>query len=282
MVGHIPHDVSLSQAIGAGQVTLEHLKGYYQDRDLAMTTDPWAELTGESDVWNCPTLSTVFESARGTEAGKRMRTRAAQLLGPEILGLWEGEATESEDRVRGVILERSQLIISELSDVTDRWLAGTDSGGGGRFLVPGEVLHEEIDLMESAGISREQVLHSATHAIAPVHPQAGFPASVSVGQPADFLVVESDPRLNPAVLRTPAGVMSGGRWFDRRSLNGITSSLVAANRTTHDPDSLVGKLQDDAEAVRNDWHRSMTAYVLEELGGDPSVVPPWRHPVPDL
>lgn len=282
LVGHVPHDVSLSEAIGAGQVTVEHVKGYYQDWDLEMTEEPWLKLTKNAEIWNCPTLVTSLEGSRGAEARQRMTTDAARLLGPEIIGPWGQLADHPENRGLAIIRERSESILNTLATVTDRWLVGTDSGGSIGYLVPGESLHEEIRLMQAAGIPRDQVLHAATHAISSAHPNAGFPDSVTEGQPADFVLVESDPRVEETAFARISGVMLGGRWFDRSDLDAIRSAIVEIDGDVPDHDTALSILAAPDPHGRNEWHWALTAEVLRASGRDASVVPQWRFPVPDV
>lgn len=98
-----------------------------------------------------------------------------------------------------------------LHDAGVRIAMGTDSGPPARF--QGYFEHMEMAMMQSAGMSPEQILHSATrHA-------ADCMNLVDVGrlQPgywADFLVLKKDPKEDIGNLRALAGIYLAGQRFD--------------------------------------------------------------------
>jgi len=260
LVGHVPHGVSVVHALRSGQLTLEHLKGYYQDWDLEISPDRWVEATAESAAWNCPTLVLVRAGQTGAEA-RRTINAARGSWDPALLDEWRVEPESAWVYRR--IFERCQSIVPQLLEVTDRWLAGTDSGGGERLLLPGESLHQEIGLLESVGLDRNAALHAATHAIAEVHPQAGFPSEVGVGQPADLLVLDGDPRLDLAFLRDPVEVIPGGRRLHREDRKGMLDSLRAIDAIEFSQNDLVEVLSEDWDDHPNLRHRAMAQEYLE-------------------
>jgi len=260
LVGHVPHGVSVVHALRSGQLTLEHLKGYYHDWDLEISPDPWVEATAESEAWNCPTLVLVRAGQTGSEA--RHTIQAAQgLWDPALLEEWGVEPETGWIYER--IFERSQLIVSQLLRVTDRWLAGTDSGGGERMLLPGDSLHQEIELLESVGLNRNDALHAATHAIAEVHPEAGFPSEVGVGQPADLLVLDGDPRLDLEVLRDPVEVIVGGRRLEREDRENMLRRLRYIDEIEFSENDLVELLSEGWDDHPNLRHRAIAQKYLE-------------------
>ncbi len=261
LIGHVPHGVSVVHALRSGQLTLEHLKGYYHDWDLEIDPDPWREATAESQAWNCPTLVLVRAGQIGVEAQQTIEA-ARGLWDPVLLDEW---SIESENAwVYGRIFERCQEIMPQLLQVTDRWLAGTDSGGGERMLLPGESLHQEINLLESLGLDRNAVLHAATHAIADVHPEAGFPTEVGVGQPADLLVLDGDPRVDLAALRDPVEVIVGGRRLNRKDRKEMLHRLRAIDEIELSENSLIELLSEDWDDHPNLRHQTIAQEYLKD------------------
>lgn len=273
LVGHVPHHLTVSKAIRAGQVTIEHLKGYYNDRDLAIAEDDWLGATRDSEVWNCPTLVTSREGSRGEDARHRLATEAASLVDPRFTSRWLETADDQRNQGLDMILERSRAIIEALAPVTDRWLAGTDAGGGIPFLVPGEALHEEMQLMENAGIRRDRVRHAATHAIADCHPEVGFPARVSPGEPADLVLLESDPRQNVEAYGRIAGLFAGGRWLGRDQLDALASGLRAIDEEALTEEEILDLVAETADMSPNHWHRVLAADVLGRPSSPPEPLP---------
>jgi imidazolonepropionase-like amidohydrolase len=50
---------------------------------------------------------------------------------------------------------------------------------------------------------------------------------IAPGYRADLLLVADNPLENPAALRTPLGVMSGGRWHDAAALKAMLAEVAA-------------------------------------------------------
>jgi hypothetical protein len=259
LIGHVPHGVPVVHALHSGQLTLEHLKGYYQDWDLEISSEPWLEATATSKAWNCPTLVLVKAGQTGAEAGRTIES-VQGLWDPALLEEWSIEPENAW--INGRIFERCQSILPQLLEVTDHWLAGTDSGGGERMLLPGESLLQEIELLESLGMARNSALHAATHAIAEVHPEAGFPSEVGVGQPADLLVLEGDPRIDLTFLRDPLEVIAGGRRLDREAREDMLQRLRAIDTFEFSEDRLVELLSEEWDDHPNLRQRAMAQEIL--------------------
>ena len=122
-----------------------------------------------------------------------------------------------------------------MSDAGVALVAGTDAPTI-PGLVPGWSLHDDLAALEQAGLSRYQVLATATrtpglllHRAAPTAIESG---TVETGRRADLLLSGSNPLEDLATLRRPLGVMVDGRWHDattlRRMLEGVAADYAAA------------------------------------------------------
>lgn len=81
--------------------------------------------------------------------------------------------------------------------------AGTDAGG---FVEHGRIV-DEIDAMAASGFGLRDALWQAT-----VAPRRWLGAGLlDDGDPADFLVLDSDPLVDPSALRRPTSVVVGGK-----------------------------------------------------------------------
>ncbi len=252
LIGHVPHEVSVVHALRSGQRTFEHLKGYYQDWDLELSPDPWVEATAQSEAWNCPTLVLVRAGRTGDEARETVEA-ASGLWDPALVEEWGIDYERAWVNQR--IFEQCQGIMADLIPVSDRWLAGTDSGGGERMLLPGDALHREIELMEQLGLSRNTVLHAATHAIAEAHPEADFPSAVKAGQPADLLLLEGDPRTDRTALKDPVEVIAAGRRLNRGDRAEMLRRLRAVDEVEFGEHDLVDLLSEDWDDHPNQLHQ---------------------------
>jgi imidazolonepropionase-like amidohydrolase len=107
-------------------------------------------------------------------------------------------------------------------------LTGTDTPLP--VLVPGFSLHNEIEALRNAGLSRYEALAAATRNAGRfvqqhVDPTASF-GTITTGARADLVLVEEDPLADLDRLRHPTGVMVRGRWFSRDALDRMLESAV--------------------------------------------------------
>lgn len=183
VAGHVTQRVDIRHAMTM-QDSIEHLSGYplgsaALNRDLAIASH-------DSGVWNCPTM-TVFTNhvTRNMPADVRQR-----------------------------LLDDRRALLTALDEAGARILAGTDAG----YLVPaGTALHDELDELFAAGLTRFEALSAATRSAAGY---LGDPLSgvIVPGARADLILVGANPLEDHSVLRRPSGVMLNGQWisYERR------------------------------------------------------------------
>ena len=106
-------------------------------------------------------------------------------------------------------------------------------------LVPGFSLHDNLALLEQAGLTRYQVLAAATRApgafIAAYKPGGAPFGTVTAGARADLLLVEANPLEGLETLRRPLGVMAGGGWHDRAGLQEMLDAVAERYRAAVRP-----------------------------------------------
>lgn len=231
VVGHIPNEIAIAGAIAAGMRTNEHFKGYIFDEDLTITTQDYVAATAGSDLWNAPSFSNYHEHLRGEEAVALAKKEDSLRLVPRWLrSAWLEQAAQPLDKLtelRQTIYPKSRTIFTGLLPVTDKFLAGTDTGTYA-FQVPGYALQEEVRIFESLGLTPYQALKTATvNAAAAMRKETEFGA-IDVGKRGDFVVLNSNPLENTANLADIWGVSVRGVWLSRDALNRIEDSLEAA------------------------------------------------------
>ncbi len=186
--GHVPHRVGLVHALDSGYRFIEHLSGY---EPILNSTGQrgafgWRSIdsskiatlvsaTVEAGTWNSPTLSIFSLLANGDESVTRNR----------------------------------QLMVKALFDAGAPLLIGTDSGID--VTAPGRSLHDEIDQFVSAGLTPRQALQVATTEAARFLGEDQEFGRIAPGLRADFLLVSSDPTVQPSVLRAPLAVFVRGK-----------------------------------------------------------------------
>lgn len=227
LVGHIPHQVSVKHAIEAGQYTFEHLKGFYLDTTLTMSPEDWLDEIKGADVWIAPTLTNRRGGSSVEETKAFIATPEAQLVSARARAGWPDEVTGHDAESVRKIWVLSQNIFRQLLPVTDRFIAGTDSGGGYPNSIRGFALHDELETMESLGMPVAEVLRTATTNAAIALGDASSFGSIEVGMRADLVLLDKNPLLTTRNLRDPRGVMVRGIWLDHAKLGRIRQSIVS-------------------------------------------------------
>jgi imidazolonepropionase-like amidohydrolase len=89
--------------------------------------------------------------------------------------------------------------------------AGVKIATGADLNPIGPKTHRELALLESAGMSRLQVLHAATASSRELNGLGGQ-TTPTPGTAADLIFVEGNPMTNMSCLERPKGVMTFGRF----------------------------------------------------------------------
>jgi imidazolonepropionase-like amidohydrolase len=196
-LGHVPFAVSVDDALAEGQFSIEHLTGYDRAVSRSGRAGTWAWLdaepsryaglaarTAEAGTWNCPTLAIFAELSR----------------------------RQHSDAEEAVILRERRRFVRELHAAGARLLAGTDAGID--VVAPGTSLHDELAELVASGLTRYQALRAATIDAGQFLEVPGL-GTVTVGAPADLLLVQGNPLEDLARLRRFSGMVHRGAWLPR-------------------------------------------------------------------
>ena len=106
-------------------------------------------------------------------------------------------------------------------------VAGSDTLASA--VVGGFSLHEELELLVSAGLTNEEALASATRLPAEWLGTNGDRGTIEVGKRADLVLLDANPIEDIANARKIAGVFVGGRWSDHAKLDAMMADLARRN-----------------------------------------------------
>jgi imidazolonepropionase-like amidohydrolase len=133
---------------------------------------------------------------------------------PEVLANWRVLGMPTEDWT-GEEFDRVQAawpnqlgLIRRLHDGGVLLTVGSDLASP--WVIPGVAFHQELGLLESAGLSRSDVLSMATRNGAQALGILGDVGTVEVGKRADLVVLEANPLMNLAHTRRIRYVVLGG------------------------------------------------------------------------
>ena len=216
--GHVPNAVGLEPAILAGQQSIEHLLGYvYEDPPVDVNAD-LVELTVQSDVWNCPTLLAIkntWEKETLTETG----LPELKYVPADKIKSWKAQTGMMRDP--GI----AKNLLKDLSDHDARIVAGTDSGW--LYEVAGFSLHEELELMQEAGLTPYQILVTTTVNPARMLGLENRLGTIEPGKDADLVLLDKNPLEEVRNTRAISGVMAKGTWLPKQKLDQLLDDVAA-------------------------------------------------------
>ena len=143
-----------------------------------------------------------------------------EYLPPTAALLW---TTQNQYRDPGFLQDRvhwlnelraKQYIVKRLraEKYVDHLLLGTDSGGP-PFVVPGASVHDELRLLDEAGLTALEAIQTSTSNPAAFFGESDIAGTVSVGKRADLILVKKNPTKKIANLAKLAGTMVRGTWL---------------------------------------------------------------------
>jgi len=245
---HVPGSMTLEEVLALQVDNIEHLDGF--ERSLggegarlaqlwaSVAPDRYAPLAAEvveSGVWNTPTLIVMLAPARAfvdlaaADAAPEMRYASAGLL-----QFWHSYArffpADADLAGRYRIVQQGHAnriaMLAALREAGAPVLIGTDTPNP--YVLYGFSIHEELGFFLEAGYTRSEALRIATLEAARFLDQSGEFGVIAEGARADLLLLDGDPEADFTTLRTPAGVMAAGRWYDRAALDGLLEDVEAA------------------------------------------------------
>ena len=259
--GHVPSEVTLSQAAAAGQKSIEHVglelleecstapievaRARRRRQDSPAAREAHNELLLRTfDVAACeplietlllhgtalvPTLS-VF---RGLKDDQRFETdERFRYLAPSVRDHWR-QAVDQRIVVDPTVREERRRPFLPLFEAVTAMdgrgvviLAGSDAAGP--LIYPGFSLHEELELLVEAGLTHLAALRASTLNPARFLGRADDLGTVEEGKRADLVLLAADPLEDIANTQSIEAVMAAGQLFDREALDRILASAAPA------------------------------------------------------
>ncbi len=261
-VGHVPLGVSAQEASAAGQYSIEHLAGIAlacssheaalrEQAEAAMAKRDWPAVLAanqqasatydekkavalfstfvDHSTWQVPTLiwtktQSTIDAAHWVSDPRLKYVPASvqkewdqkQIIAQTpaaLLGDYKNDATHGPDLVRAMLRRGVSF------------MAGTD--GPDPFVFPGFSLHDELELLVSAGMTPTQALQSVT-----IHP-AQFMVKLDkygLAEPdhaADLVLLEANPLEDIRNTRKIAAVVLGGKYYSREDLDKMLADVAS-------------------------------------------------------
>jgi len=240
-VGHVPPSISATEAINAGQHSIEHLGGRFYGVLLACSSRE-AELTerirsivknvlkalnekkepDDSEIFRAGFSKPLFDSFSSQKAAVlfaafkkndtwQVPTLVAQPIREAVNG---GRKDLNEDDIRyGKLLVRKQFdMVAAMKRAGVKIMAGTD-------LPPdGLTLHEELSLLVEAGLTPMEALQTATRNPAEFLGRLDSLGTVERGKIADLVLLDANPLQDIRNTRRIHAVIFGGNVIPQSPL----------------------------------------------------------------
>jgi hypothetical protein len=251
--GHIPLAINTTEAVAAGQRTIEHadpllLGASDREQELRQRSVGWRP---DPNVRRGPIMGAEliesFNAAKLSALADRLREKRVAVVPTlvafrnrfdppkPVLGLeyvpsayldsWKRmppTASQGNDRL---LYKHFQRVLKAASDTGVTILAGTDVGVP--FEVSGFSLHEELSLLVNAGLSEMKVLQAATR-----DPARAFnitdQGTIERGMRADLLLLDANPLQNIENTRRIRTVVVAGRVLQRSDLDRMLEEIHIA------------------------------------------------------
>jgi imidazolonepropionase-like amidohydrolase len=262
-VGHLPFQVSATEASNAGMRSIEHL--LYSAFYLSFSSDESglrrrlvaAEQQGDSVAWEkiAHEAEATYSATKAAALFQTLRTNHTWVtptlaslnitshpetwnpddpllafVPPALARKWRDSLGDDSMKERAAWLARQAAndwkLTRELHHAGVPMLVGSDSLDP--FVFPGDSLHKELAELVRAGFTPAEALRAATlGATQFLHREKDFGA-IKASYAADLVVLDADPLQDIANTRKISAVIRGGQYLDRDALDHLNEQAKAA------------------------------------------------------
>ncbi len=235
IAGHVPYEVVKSDySLAAPMVTLEHTEEIFQGPLAYGYDDDAVEAVARQlkamDANVTPTLL-IFDHLTQICRDKQafIDTLPLQYLNP-LMRFIEARTSAARwlnaDEKTTAAMEKRNLYFQSITRVLHEQgvnlVLGSDAGV--IFAIPGISTHDEISLLQKAGLPNAAILEMATINAARVLRVDDRLGSIEAGKIADLVMTRSNPIEDPGALRSPSAVVKNGQWLGPNELQALKDS----------------------------------------------------------
>lgn len=246
VIGHGVTKVGIERQLAMGQLMVAHTEEYMytvffepesppevseprpgdMERAITFTKRAGAYVTADINTYG----AIARQWGRPQVVDQAMKMPELRYLDPDDRLRWVNESYK--DR-KGSVDARAAMLArfeKKMADAGVKLITGTDAPTI-PGLVPGFSLHDDLDALEAAGLTRWQVLSAATRTpgemIRGSLPNADTFGVIAPGARADLILSSSNPLDGLSTLRRPLGVMARGNWYAAADLQAMIDGLAA-------------------------------------------------------
>jgi hypothetical protein len=256
--GHIPDGVTPAEASSLGQSSVEHLWGippylssesarlqsmaqqandeanpkvardlfYKINQTILATSDTRKarslyENFARNQTWQTPTLVVLRSYAMIDDPTLRNDPRTAYIP-DNLIGFWNsmgGHPDPRNDEIQLRLFKYDVAIVKAMHEAKVPLLAGTDTPNP--YTYPGFSLHEELELLVSAGLTPMEALQTATLGAAQFLGINQLFGSVEEGKMANLVLLDANPLEDIRNTKKIQGVILRGHFLDKTKLDDL-------------------------------------------------------------
>jgi imidazolonepropionase-like amidohydrolase len=190
------------------------------------------ELFRRQNTWQVPTLAVIGGNSWKAETARMADERIRYF--PEFI---RGMILQNSEKLspQQFVLEKKRLqtklqIVRDMHQARVSLLAGSDAPNGDVY--PGFSLHDELELLVQAGLSRLAALQTATINPALFFNKLNEFGTVEQGKLADLILLDDDPLDDIKNTRRILVVVVNGRLLTREALDKMLSDAAAKHQKT--------------------------------------------------
>lgn len=266
--GHVPQKVRLIDASNAGMYSMEHMYGFteaFSDKEdsifllnakidfetgdsilnskysaermrlisrsniIEEKVKPICEALKKNNTWIVPTL-VILKNLSQLEILDTVQNENLEYLPDSRINSWKLRAKNRTPQLAAnsrIIYEKSFVNVGLLNKHGVGILAGTDFTNP--YCIPGFSLHEELVLLNNAGLSTLQALQSATLNPAKYLNKTDSLGTIAPNKYADILLLSENPLSDITHTRKIEGLVLNGRYYSKNDLEGLKQKAKEAS-----------------------------------------------------
>ena len=175
-------------------------------------------------MWMTPTLIRLHAMEFGDDPAHRTDPNL-RYVSAQTRSLWQQMAQQFPQIItpeRRATVQRLWAMQLHLTKLLEQggvpMMTGTDAGGAGHWDISGVSLHQEIDLLQQAGLKPLTILQMTTLNGARFLHREDRMGSVATGRNADLVLLDADPLASAGNLHGISAVVHRGTYYDKDAL----------------------------------------------------------------